>query len=309
MDLPECMLDYSKYEKQELSPEHLMIIINEQLQAGTAMMVQFYEKMIKFCEQDKTQIGKLQKRKYWSTASALISDKISLLLRNTCDYLINEIGPNTHQPRLLIKLIYNGKFELEPSIDHLKESITNAEMKIRHMCNDQETFESRMLKIKRVTHLKIYIGEDYLDALHDRLEQLIEDGLRDLMDYLDQLHETFEPILKEHEFYKEKNVIQDISFEEGFEKINYFQEFITKCLLMLGKEYFQVVYLLQEECKVELKNTIEMLIDMVASTLVRQHEWENRDICESFEMLANRAKQIPKTTEELMEMGKSPFRY
>lgn len=96
---------------------------------------------------------------------------------------------------------------------------------------------------------------------------------------------------------------EDITFEAGYKKIDFYQTFINRITEMVTNEFYAIGQLEQEECKANLKASINALIDDVAGKLVLQHEWENRDICDTFQMLATRALQEPTSTEELMEMG------
>ncbi|KAF2899449.1 hypothetical protein ILUMI_06723 [Ignelater luminosus] len=95
----------------------------------------------------------------------------------------------------------------------------------------------------------------------------------------------------------------DISFEEGYEKVDYYRTFIDKLSMMVDVEYYMIGPLYQGLCRDSIMNVLQSMIDKVADKLIRQHKWLNEDICEQFEMLKLRALKVPQTSDELIEMG------
>lgn len=307
-DLPDRVLDYSRLKGKILPVPVIMQTIYEQIHQGHSLVNQFYGRMAKLCDADKTVLPRGVRRKYWSTASALFSEHLSTLLRNSCDYLIDQVDGGGDTPLVLLTLVYNGRFCIDPPLERLRELVLDAEEAIRRIGANLETFESRMLKLRNKTWLRIHIGEEYVAQLAAKLDRNMETTLSSVVDYVDELHQRFGPIVREQELHQERPV-SDLGFEEGFRKITYFQTFVSACMSMLGSEHFAMHVLAQDECKMALKAAIETLENNIAGALLRQHEWENRDVCEAFQMLATRAKQYPQTTEELIEMGESLFTY
>lgn len=301
-ELPERIYDFSKIKSNFVTIEHMIIILNEQIHQNQSLMQHFYAKILRMAETDKTVIPKGYKKKYWETLSALLSEHVSRSVRNTIIYTSESLKTMQTVPYIVLKLQYTRKFVLDPTPEGLFESFCDLIEKMCMATENMESFESAMLKRKRKTTLRFYIDGVYKSELFAEIRANLYEQLVPILSYMDDLHTTFEAIIKEQEIFDE-NLSNDMSFEEGFGKINYFQLFINKVLGMVDNEYFDELVLAQEKCKVDLKDSIETLIDNIAYKLVMQHEWENRDICETFEMLATRAKQIPKTTEELMEMG------
>lgn len=301
-EVPERLLEYAKV-KHSSTFEQFLTALHEQLHQSHSLIQHFYVKIVKLCEHDRTQIPKGYKKKYWSTVSALLSEHISRSIRNTIVYVVKQIIHMKDVPYLIVRLIYSSGFKLFPSELDALIYIGNLIQSIKNTGEQLETIESVILNYKRKTYLKIYINDEYIEEIEMTLKRNIAIPLAPIYEHIESLTRKFEPIIKEQEIFEE-NLANDMSFEEGFEKINYFRTFVVEVLIVLDNEFFGFIKLSQIECKDELQKVTENLIDTIAYKLVMQHEWENRDICDTFEMLAMRAKQIPKTTEELMEMGK-----
>lgn len=302
MELPENMVDFLRFKQHSINFDQLLTLINEQIHQGASAIQHFYTKILKLCDLDKTHVAKKLRKRYWFTGSALLSEFISRNLRNTILNVLEQVKTMKDVPLLTFKLEYNGRFTISPNEEKMIEMGVNLLDTILRVGENLESLESSMLKYKEKSYLKRYITERDVFELRELLEKNLHLPLEPIYDYLNEISEIFAPIIKEQEIYDE-NLDVDMTFEEGFDKINYFQTFVNKVLGMVDNEYFGYVKLVQIECKEQLKNAIETLIDHIAYKLTMQHEWENRDICETFEMLATRAKLIPKTTEELMEMG------
>lgn len=115
---------------------------------------------------------------------------------------------------------------------------------------------------------------------------------------LEQITAMIENAEKDHPIPEE-----DITFEEGYAKVDYFRGFIDKLSMVFDFEYFPLGKLAQAVVRGEVTNHLVFIVETVASKLVRQHIWINEDICGHFEMLKVRALKVPETSEELIEMG------
>lgn len=302
MELPPSMIDFLRFKQHSINFDQLLTLINEQIHQGSSSIQHFYTKIIKLCELDKTHVSKKLRKRYWQTGSALLSEFISRNMRNTILSILEEVKTMKDVPMLTLKLVYTGRFAIKPIEDNMYGLFSNLIDAILDIGENFESLESLMLKYKEKTYVKIYITEDDVLELKQLLANNLHLPLIPICEYIDCISDDFMPIIKEQEIYDD-NIDVDMTFEEGLGKINYFQTFINRVLGMVDNEYFDYIKLTQIDCKEQLKNAIETLIDHIAYKLTSQHEWENRDICETFEMLATRAKQLPKTTEELMEMG------
>ncbi|KAK4876149.1 hypothetical protein RN001_012571 [Aquatica leii] len=117
----------------------------------------------------------------------------------------------------------------------------------------------------------------------------------DLLQLIDEL---------DTETQKDLDPIQsDMSFDEGYAKVEIYRSYLDKLSIMVDMEHYLVGQLVQSSCRDAISNALNDMIQKVAGKLVMQHTWLNEDICEQFEIIKARALTIPQTTEELMEQG------
>ncbi|KAF5272087.1 hypothetical protein FQA39_LY01170 [Lamprigera yunnana] len=95
----------------------------------------------------------------------------------------------------------------------------------------------------------------------------------------------------------------DISFEEGYEAIKMYRSYMDKLSTLIDVEHYQIGQLIQFSCRDAIQYALQDMMDKVSGKLISQHIWLNEDICEQFEMIKLRALTIPKTSEELIEIG------
>ena len=96
---------------------------------------------------------------------------------------------------------------------------------------------------------------------------------------------------------------ENMTFEDGYAKINFYNTFSDRISSLITSEYYPIGELEQEGCKENLKASINILINDVAKKLVEQHQNESQNICNTFEELAEKALATPQTSEELMQLG------
>ncbi|KAF5300238.1 hypothetical protein FQR65_LT09192 [Abscondita terminalis] len=100
-----------------------------------------------------------------------------------------------------------------------------------------------------------------------------------------------------------ESIQSDMSFEEGYSKIEIYKAYLDRLMAMVDIEQYLVGELVQSSCRVAIGNALNDLIQRVAAKLVVQHMWLNEEICQDFETIKARALTVPQTTEELMELG------
>lgn len=171
--------------------------------------------------------------------------------------------------------------------------------KIAQAANELETMESKFCLKQPKKDIPIFVLQEDIQRARDKIKKNIIKMYWPINEYVNELKSQYEVIYGDEEDEEQK----EMSFEEGKEKIDFYRTYIDKILDMVANEYYPIGKLNQEDAKMNLKTSVETLIADVAAKLILQHEWENMDICETFQMLAIRAMQIPKTTDELMEMG------
>lgn len=302
MEIPQTILDISKYKNAPgIDIPQLLYAINDQINFSVAFLQHFYAKIVDLAKKDKSVIPRGYKRRYWATGTGILATNFSRLMRDSIEHLVAMVGEKGTFPYVRLKLQYESKFILCPTFEELCELLCNILNRMAEVGDSFEALESIFCEKVSGRYIPVYIQEEFLETAKNRGRASLTLLMEPIMVYIGALEEEYRPISDEYE--KDEELKVDMTFQEGYTKISYFKTFITKVLGLVENEYFDVAMLQQEECKGSLKTYILALIDDIAGKLVLQHEWENRDICETFEMLAVRAKQIPKTTEELMEMG------
>ncbi|KAK5645095.1 hypothetical protein RI129_006395 [Pyrocoelia pectoralis] len=101
----------------------------------------------------------------------------------------------------------------------------------------------------------------------------------------------------------EESLKEDITFEEGYAKVEVYRSYLDKLAVMIDIEDYLVAQLVQSSCRDAICNALSDMIEKVARKIASQHTWLNEDICEQFEMVKVRALTLPQSSEELMEQG------
>lgn len=200
---------------------------------------------------------------------------------------------------MFIYLNYNHGFTLSPSQIETFDFYTDIVYKICQICSNLRTLESVFCETEESKFIPINVLEEHTSQAISTIKNNIDLKYKDILAYIETLEEKFELIYNDEAIEE----VQDMTFDEGKEKIELYQTYTYKVLEMVSNVYYPIGVLKKDGGKASLIKSVENLINAVADKLVLQHEWENRDICETFEMLAVKAVTMPTTTDELMEQG------
>lgn len=298
-ELPDILVDFSKYREIAYDKNKLSDILSDEIAKGSVFINNFYERVLKLSNKDSTKLPKGGKVHYWRTGTGILASQFTRLLKDTIAHLVKVTGNEEQIPYLRLQLTSDKGLKLFPTDREACNMYWELVDKISEAANDLPTLESKMCSKQPEKNIPIFVLIEDIKWARERIKRNIIKMYKGINEYLSMLKENYQTIYQDEEDEEQR----EMNFEEGKAKIEYYRIYIDKILSMVANEYYPIGVLDQDEAKMSLKASVEGLISEVAVKLVLQHEWENRDICETFEMLAIRALQVPKTTDELMEMG------
>uniref|UniRef100_A0A2C9JD05 AAA+ ATPase domain-containing protein n=1 Tax=Biomphalaria glabrata TaxID=6526 RepID=A0A2C9JD05_BIOGL len=171
--------------------------------------------------------------------------------------------------------------------------------------------------LKRVPTVKAYLewkpDEAYIDTsisphiteeLSHKLEEHVRRYFIDADELLDKLTGEFGHIVNGETANNIKEYLKDEhSFEEHKEYINEFYMIISEIQSLPSVESFPLLTVYCDEVKESLVKLSRELCHGLLVAVIEEHKNENISICQKFEIIKDKAEQVPKTTEELFHLN------
>ncbi|KAI8782171.1 dynein heavy chain 12, axonemal, partial [Biomphalaria glabrata] len=171
--------------------------------------------------------------------------------------------------------------------------------------------------LKRVPTVKAYLewkpDEAYIDTsisphiteeLSHKLKEHVRRYFIDADELLDKLTGEFGHIVNGETDNNIKEYLKDEhSFEEHKEYINEFYMIISEIQSLPSVESFPLLTVYCDEVKESLVKLSRELCHGLLVAVIEEHKNENISICQKFEIIKDKAEQVPKTTEELFHLN------
>ncbi|GBP22696.1 Dynein heavy chain 7, axonemal [Eumeta japonica] len=242
--------------------------------------------------------------RFLKCSKSIIATQIQELMRRSIDHIIECLGSPDTVPILRMELDFDGEFLYDPSFETI--------------CHYYHKIVDNITRIaQRLMPMEQYLRTPYdYDAMpvgynewlhkndHERLQKQLEAVFEPLHNYLELYRKEYSMLYgtpaKEALF---KFIDEFQSFEEGAEKIKYFQNIAADITLILENEYFNCAIVCQLRMVDGLKRKAQEFIDHVMDGIVNTHTTENDRICKEFEIIAEKALAQPKDAASLVEQG------
>ncbi|XP_022919154.2 dynein axonemal heavy chain 7 [Onthophagus taurus] len=304
--MPDILINFTKFRDHAYEMPDLIQLIEEEIKVGTKLFHTFHTRVLSISASDNTKFTDSRSRlHYWRTGTYIISSNFTRVILNTINHIIEVTGDDDHIPFLKLYLQYDKRLTLYPSMRDTLECYMKIIETISTIPNGLSSLESNFCPHMPETSIPIFIEPNYFIEAERKIRENLAIKFAPVEKYLHKLEQSYADCYGDELDGGENEMGEgeEFNFEDGYAKIDFYQSFINRISDMVTSEYYSIGQLEQEECKANIKASINALIDDVAGKLALQHEWENRDICEVFEMLAQKALHRPTTTAELMEMG------
>lgn len=314
LDFPDILNDYSLYregENAQTTLDDFEAATTKDLNSNSIFIKKvWYPKIVRIIKrvyQRRTLVPQNLWPRIVACASGLIIRQIiDIKIRTICN--LHEVILNREKiPYFKINLVCYKEVNLEPMIDRIKD--------VFHMIVDEissihsslpelgDQIDSSLRNPLR-TILDTSIPSEYLNELHETLENNLNRAFNPIITYLHSFQDEYVGLYGP-EMYDNITVFltEEKTFEEFLEKVDEFKEYKSKLQSVVANVYFDNATVNQTNAVKSLKMVADEFIDRITINIVKSHKAENQQICRIFEGIKERALEIPRSTEQLLENG------
>lgn len=237
-------------------------------------------------------------------ATKMISMSIQELMRRSIDAIIELLNDPESVPILNLELDFNGEFLYHPSLETVFQTF-------HHIADAISQISQRLMPIEQYLRipytfdaLPVIYNEWLLDDGHKRLQKQLDVVFEPLLEYLDRLRKQYYMLYGAPAKAALLKFIEEAEeFEEGRDKIKYFQEIDGDITAVLENEYFNCAVVCQLRMVDGLKEKALDFVNDIIHGIVNTHMAENDSICSEFQIIAAKALKVPENAAELIEQG------
>lgn len=296
--LPYVLLNFHNSLKNQYDLSSFQTHIGDCAKETVQSLQHFYRNIVTLVERDTT-----NSKTYLSACTGLLSVNISRSIAHTFMHLAEFTGSKDHVPYLQLNITFKERLVLSPTPDDIVETYSDF---LKNVIDSvQQFYVLEKYKFRGYENKQIFlcITEDFLENVKSQIRTNIEDKFIPILQFINNLDKEFADIYSDISSVGAE-VVSDINFEAGCEKIQYFKSYLPKVAFIPDNAYFVLGQLNIVEYREVLQQTLLDMINDIFQNLSNQHRWENSDICEAFSIINMRAQQKSCTTEELIEIGK-----
>ncbi|KAL1514308.1 hypothetical protein ABEB36_003585 [Hypothenemus hampei] len=294
--LPQVLFTLEISSVQEI--QNLVELFREKLQTSSMLVHDFHKNLQKIYQENENFSKAVSK--CLPACTGLFSIYLSQALANTLELLAN--FPDSKNVRHFLKLYadFQGKLILRPTESNVIE--------VFHKFLDDIIRLGENLKIldkssRTFWKIRLFLTEDFIQKCKNKIEINISNLYKPVLKYLESLDSEFVVVYPFITVESHIPISQNVSREDGFQKISYFSSYIRKVTYIPNKEFFKIGHLDLEAFRDQLHKALTQVSRAIFQNLSIQHLCEVTDICDNFRLIHTRATQVPSTTEELIEIG------
>ncbi|KAK5645094.1 hypothetical protein RI129_006394 [Pyrocoelia pectoralis] len=378
-DLPQCLLVLTVFRDRTYEISELHTIFEQELKKVRNIIRLWYDQVVEYVRK-KIKLPHNLHYAVYSCGTTLMATFLTRSIQTTIEHLVEVTERENDLPFIYMKMQYQKKITLEPSITEICLLYTQLVSKLASVAENLPSLETYYCSNYLNATIPVFVPDDlqryfekrvkcnlvclfapvnlYVKTLNEefygvhskQVDWMVEseeegdtvqeiysrkqsvvlaDDVIDPIDIVESIRRQSyiitEPLsspshpmsadaimsvdlmrfIEQLECVHDKNdsVSQDITFEEGYAKVEIYRSYLNKLSVMIDVEHYLVGQLVQSSCREAISDALNDMIQVVAHRLVLQHIWLNEDICEQFDMIKVRALSQPETTEELMEQG------
>lgn len=319
IDFPAILNDYSSYNQDSkgnsvyLTPNEYKARVTEDLANQTLFLKNaWYPKIVN--------VFKKNLRKYHFTpnvwykifdcAHGLINQQLNDIKIRTYHHIFDILLDRSRTPRFQLQLDCNGKeIDICPEYNEINNLFTKIFEDISNVGNkliplDQIIKIGNELPEVKSEYIPITIGESYMKEMYEQLNESLLQAYTPILDYLDDFRQKYYDLYgdeTQNQVDEFLSVPQEITVY--LDKIKVFQDYISLLRSQPVNEHFIIVIINQSKAITGLRFIATEYIDLITSKIVAEHTLECKNICKFFEDVDRKSKEIPTTTEQLLEGG------
>lgn len=319
IDFPDILNDYSSYNQDSkgnsvyLTPNEFKARVAEDLVNQTLFLKNaWYPKIVN--------VFKKNLRKYHFTpnvwykifdcAHGLINQQLNDIKIRTFHHIFDIMLDCSRTPRFQLQLDCNGKdIDICPRYNEINmlftkifEDILNVGSKLIPL--DQLIKIGNEFPAAKSEYIPVTIGELYMKEMYAQLDKSLLQAYTPILLYLTDFRNKYYDLYGDEtqtQIDEFLSIPQEITVY--LDRIKVFQDFISRLRSQPVNEHFIVVIINQTKAISGLRYIANEYIDLITSKIVAEHTLECKNICKFFEDVESKSKEIPTTTEQLLEGG------
>lgn len=318
-DFPEILNDYSSYNFDSkgnsvyLTPNEFKARVAEDLVNKTLFLKNaWYPKIINVFKKNlrKYRLTPNVWYKIFDCAHGLINQQLNIIKIRTFQHIFDILLDRSRTPRFQLQTECNGKdIDLCPQYSEINMLFTKIFDDISNVGNkliplDQIIKIGNEMPAAKSEYIHITIGESFMKEMQEQLDKALLQAYTPILLYLTEFR------CKYLDLYADETQIQIEEFVSVprditvyLDKIKVFQDFISKLRSQPVNEYFIIAIVNQSKAIAGLRCIATEIIERITSKIVAEHTLECRNICKFFEDVESKSKEVPTTTEQLLEGG------
>ncbi|XP_021930622.1 dynein heavy chain 12, axonemal isoform X3 [Zootermopsis nevadensis] len=310
--VPELIVDFTKY--RDVGPIELVkwkeLMAADLKKADDVMGRDMFTRIVNLFRQKNCMKGvrcNFQPQ-FLKCATFIVSNEIAACMLRTIKNVVDVTADMYKIPYLKIDLVYEEEtgIQIVPTVP----DIIAAYHKI---IDDITGVAQQLVPLESWTDVDIppgYITVKVLPEHTDRARRIIQENVEKLYApvevYRQCLVERYKPLYGTEVSHEIETVLKlrHKAFRDGCQRVKFFCEYCVEITGLVNNEYFNIVKLSQCKLKTSLKKVATRYIEWITTELVQKHEDLCKSICKEFEDIVVKALSVPRSTEELVEMGR-----
>lgn len=319
VDFPNSLNDYGQYrvnnkgQPQWLELAQFEKMANTNLDEGAAFLKQhWYPKIVKIIKKHHRRhtVPKHLWPRIFACAKGLINRQLTELKIRTFEHIYEVILDRERMPFLKLETLYSGQhLDIAPTFRQIFNAFSKIFIDISNVGKNLPLLEivvdvHHHLAPDESNLLKIEVTDGYMAEAREKLREALIITYDSVLHYLSAYRQDYVALFgTECEDDIRAFLSEERTFEEYFEKIEVFREFITSLRRRIVNDFFDVATVNETHAINGLRKLAQDYIDQITEHIVAAHTKDAHALCEEFTAIKIRAMEIPLTTEMLLANG------
>lgn len=248
-------------------------------------------------------------KRAWTGLEGLMNREVNNMKQRTFEEMFRICAKPTTMPMFRVSLFWNDMddcIEMRPSMYSIQscfgEIVTEISTIGNRMDPLQPQVDTNTIFTQVNDYLKIEMNEHHVKDMCNKVAEIIEKTYTELTDYINGFKTRYLGLYSVDERENLTAFLEEPhEFEEYFERINTYYEYINMLTSEPATDYFAMAIVDNEPIIDGLRSLAQNLIAEITTIIIREHIRVEEEICEVFEKIKEKALVIPKSTEELLE--------
>lgn len=321
IDFPMILNDYGVYKTNDKG-EQISYAINDFAKAAKKDLDDnqiflkkiWYPKVAKLLKKyyKRNVVAKSMWPKILKCAIGLMNRQINELKIRTFNHIYEIISDHFRIPYFKVKILYSqNNVELYPSFNDIYKIFSRIFDDIASVGQNLEIFESNIdaqyfaaATQSSELYITIQISDVYMNEAKRKLYETLRVAYEPILNYLEEFQQKYcglygaETKCEIYAYFRESH-----TFDEYLEKIKVFDQYIHSLTRCVSNEYFNIVTINQSEVIKDLRKIAEQYRRQITDQVLLEHRKNSLDIRQMFQVIKNRAIEVPTSTEMLLANG------